>query len=259
MLAISPDDILLHQIAVPDMPDVPKEHGGAVRIGNGNVIERLYRGRHRVCAHRVLGLADLRGAARQGQVLGIDGVDDLQRCQPFRQQLCLVDIDHDLPVFSAGRCRQGDAVHWRDHLAQPVDPVIIELRFAQPVRAEADLHDRNGRRAVLYNHRRLNAGRHQRADRIGGRDNLRDREVEIDVRLEIDLLHRDAVDGFGLDVPDAVDVGADRVLAVGSDALLHLGRVETGVLPDHRHHRNVDLGKDVRRHFDRSSDAEEQD
>src|SRR5215469_13284142 len=56
-------------------------------------------------------------------------------------------------------------------------------------------------------------------------------------------LHRDAVDGLGLDVLDAVDVGADRVLAVGRKALLHLSRVEAGVLPDHRGHGMSISGK----------------
>ena len=88
------------------------------------------------------------------------------------------------------------------------------------------------------------------------RDDLRDGEVEIDVRLEIDLLNRQAIQGLRLDVLDAVDVRADRVLAVGGDALLHLGRAEAGVAPDHRHDRDPDLGKDVGRHRANGGDAE---
>ena len=49
------------------------------------------------------------------------------------------------------------------------------------------------------------------------------------------------------------------VLAVGGDALLHLRRAEAGVLPDHGHHRNVDLRKDVGRHRADRGDAEKQD
>ena len=45
---------------------------------------------------------------------------------------------------------------------------------------------------------------------------------------------------------DDADVLTDRILAVGSDALLHLGCAETGIAPGHGHHRNVDLWNDVR-------------
>jgi hypothetical protein len=44
-------------------------------------------------------------------------------------------------------------------------------------------------------------------------------------------------------VSEGKDGGAQRILAVGGDALLHLGRAETGVLPDDRNDWNVDLRK----------------
>ncbi len=147
----------------------------------------------------------------------------------------------------------------RDHLPQLVDTVIVKLRLVERVRAEADLQHGDGRCAVLHDDRRLDADRHQCANRVRGGDDLRDRQVEVHVRLEIDLLHRNAVHGLGLDVLDAVDVRADRVLAVGGDALLHLGRVETGVLPDHRNHRYIDLRKDVGRHLNGCGDPQKQD
>src|SRR5271165_6532794 len=46
-------------------------------------------------------------------------------------------------------------------------------------------------------------------------------QIAVDPGLEINLLHRDAVEGLGLHVPDAGNVRADRVLAVGRDSLLH--------------------------------------
>jgi len=44
--------------------------------------------------------------------------------------------------------------------------------------------------------------------RVGRRNDLRDREVEIDVLLEEDLLDREAAQGLRLDVLDASDVRA---------------------------------------------------
>ena len=110
----------------------------------------------------------------------------------------------------------------------------------------------------MHDDRRLNACRQQRSDRIGRRNDLGDREVQIDVRLEVDLLNGQPVQRLGFHVLDAVDVRADRILAVGSDALLHLGRAEAGVLPDHRNYRNIDLRKNVRRHRIDRADAQEQ-
>src|ERR1700730_8170712 len=77
-------------------------------------------------------------------------------------------------------------------------------------------------RGIIVSHetdynRRLDARRHQGADCIRRRDDLRD--VEVDVGLKIDLLHRDAVEGLRLHVLNAVDAGTDRVLTVGGDAL----------------------------------------
>ena len=54
----------------------------------------------------------------------------------------------------------------------------------------------------MHDDRRLDAGRHQRADRIGRGNNLRDRKFEIDVRLEVNFDHRQAVQGLGFDVLD---------------------------------------------------------
>jgi hypothetical protein len=84
-------------------------------------------------------------------------------------------------------------------------------------------------------------------------------EVEIDVLLEVDLLHRQAGQGLCLDVLDTVDVGADGILTIGGDALLHLGRAESGIAPDHRHHRNLDFGEDVRPHGSYCDNAEKKD
>jgi hypothetical protein len=61
-----------------------------------------------------------------------------------------------------------------------------------------------------HHDRRLDAGRQQSADCVCGRDDLRDRQIEIDVRLKIDLLDRDAGQRLRLDVLDAVDIGAAR-------------------------------------------------
>jgi len=62
-----------------------------------------------------------------------------------------------------------------------------------------------------------------------------------------------------LHVLDAGYVGTHRVLAIGRDSLLHLRRAEAAVLPDHRHHRNVDFREDILRHDPDGGDADKDD
>ncbi len=249
----------LHQRAIADGADILDEHRGAVRELHGDVVEVGDRRRHRIGANGILCVADLGRARGQREGLRIDRVHHVERRQAFGGQLQRIEIDHDLPVLAARGCRQGEPVNGRQPLPQIVDAVIIELLLVEIVRAEAELQDRDARRVVLHDDRRLDAGRQQRADRIGRRDDLRDREVEIDVGLEVDLLDRDAVERLRLDVANVADVGADRVLAVGGDPRLHLGRREPGFLPDHRDDGDVDLGKNIGRHRRDRADPEKDD
>ncbi len=144
-------------------------------------------------------------------------------------------------------------------LADSVDAVVIELLLAERVGTQAYLQNRDARRIELHHRRGLDSRRQRRADAVGRRHDLRDGEVEIDVRLEKNLLHREPGQGLSLDVLDAVDVRTDRILAVSGDALVHLRRAKTGIAPDHRHDRNIDFRKDVRGHFPGCDDAQKQD
>jgi len=102
-------------------------------------------------------------------------------------------------------------------------------------------------------------GRQQHADEIRRRNDLRDRDIEAHVRLKIDPLDRDPIQRWGLDILDPVGAGANRILAVGGDALLHFRRVEPGVLPDDCDHRDIDLRKNICRHHPEGGEAEKQD
>jgi hypothetical protein len=84
-------------------------------------------------------------------------------------------------------------------------------------------------------------------------------KIEADVGLEINLHDRNAVQRLRLHVLDAGYVGTHRVLAIGRDSLLHLRRAKAAVLPDHRHHRNVDFREDILRHDPDSGDADKDD
>ncbi len=171
------------------LADVLEEHRLPVDVFDGNVVEIRDAHGHRIGAYRVLRIAELRETRRQGQVLSIDRVHHVRRGQASGLKLERVDIDHDLPGFAAVRCGKGHTLHRGKLLAQVVDPVVVELLLVEAVGGEAELQYRNARGVVRHYNRRLDARRQQGADCIRRRDDLRDGEVEVDVGLEIDLLH----------------------------------------------------------------------
>src|SRR5260370_41666960 len=73
------------------------------------------------------------------------------------------------------------------------------------------------------------------------------------------LMDRQTIESLRFHVLDAVDVGADGILAVGADALFHFRRGEAGVLPYHGDHWNADLRKNISRHRSDGGDAQKQD
>ena len=111
--------------------DVLHEDRRAIDELDRDLVEVVDRRRRRVGAHRILGVADLRRAGRQGQVLRIDGIDDVERGQAPREQLLRVDVHHDLAILAAGRRRQRDARNRRQLLPDPVDAVVVELLLAE--------------------------------------------------------------------------------------------------------------------------------
>ncbi len=156
------------------------------------------------------------------------------------------------------RRREGHARHRGNLLTQVVVAVVVQLLLAEAVGAQTELQHGDAGGIILHHDRRLDAGRHQRANRVRPRDDLRDRQIEIDIGLEVNLLHRDAIERLRLHVLDPSDARTDGVLAVGGDALLHFRRAQAGVLPDHGDDRNVDLRKDVSRRDRDRRDAEKQ-
>ena len=91
-----------------------------------------------------------------------------------------------------------------------------------------------------------------------GRD-LRQRQFDLGVGLEVDADHRDAVVGLRFDVLDIVDGGGHGALEDGDDALFHLLGREAAVGPDDADDRNIDIGEDIHRHGDDRAAAEDGD
>ncbi len=107
------------------------------------------------------------------------------------------------------------------------------------------------------------AGQHTRrhlADGAGHlRGDLRDGHVDLDVGVEVDPNHGDAVVGLRFDVFDVVDVGGEAALKIRNDALFHLLRGKTRVLPEHADDGDVNIGENIHRHGDDGGHAQEGD
>src|SRR5262249_19859095 len=148
-------------------------------------------------------------AGGQCEVLCIHGVHNVDRGQPLRHELCRVEIDHDLPVLSAVGRRERNAGNRGELLTQAIEAVVVKLLLVEIVGGQADLQDRNTRRIELDDDGGLNSVGHECADSICGGDDLRDGQIKIDIRLEVNFLDGNSVERLRLDVANAADAGAD--------------------------------------------------
>ena len=65
------------------------------------------------------------------------------------------------------------------------------------------------------------------------------------VRLKEDLDHRYAVQRLRLDMLDVVDQRSERSFGLENDAVRHVLRIESLIIPDDAHDRNIDVGQDI--------------
>jgi hypothetical protein len=70
---------------------------------------------------------------------------------------------------------------------------------------------------------------------------------QVRLRLQKDLGDRAPIDGSGLQVFDVVDRGRENAFVERGKPAFHLRRVQAGKLPGDGDHRDIDIGKDVRR------------
>ena len=83
--------------------------------------------------------------------------------------------------------------------------------------------------------------------RLGDGRDLRDRGLDLRVRLEEDLDDADAGEGLRLDVLDVVDRRRQGPLVAPDDPVRHLRRGQAAVAPHRADDRDVDVGEDVDR------------
>ena len=111
----------------------------------------------------------------------------------------------------------------------------------------------------MQDERRRRAGWQDAQERLRDRGDLGNSGLNFGAFVEENLNDRDTVVTLGLDMLDVVHGRGHGALGHGDKALLHfLGR-DARKTPDHAHHRDVDLGKNVRSHAGDCDDAHEHD
>ena len=140
------------------------------------------------------------------------------------------------------------ALHGGELGADEILPQVVEFLLAQRGTAQAQLQNRHAGGVVFQNVRRKDSRRQHAQDGLNDRGDLRDRQLDVDIRMEENLDHRDAVVRLRFDVLDVVDRGGHGAFGDGDDALFHFVRRESGIGPDDADDRDIDVGKDVRRH-----------
>ena len=111
----------------------------------------------------------------------------------------------------------------------------------------------------MKDERRRGAGRHDAQERLSDRCDLSDASLDFGPLVEENFDDRNTVVTLRLDVLDVVHGRGHGTLANRDEAFLHfLGR-DAGKAPDHAHHGDVDLWKNVGSHARDRDNAREHD
>jgi hypothetical protein len=133
------------------------------------------------------------------------------------------------------------------------------LLLGQLIAAQARQQHGNAGGVVLEDERWKDAGRQYPQDllRLGVHlgDGCRDRRVG----LEVEPRDSGAPERHGFDVLDPIHRRGECPLSHVNDTVLHLGRRQPGVAPDHADDRNVDARKNVYGHGHDGKDAQDGD
>ncbi len=141
--AVAAHDVGLRCVAITYVGDVAHIHHAAGHCLDRQVVERGHRVGAAVHLHVVFLRADFGCAAWQNQVLCVDGVDYVEWGKAFGLERAWIDIDHDLPHFSAERQWHGCALHRRELRADLAVAEVVELLLGQRVAGESELQDRD--------------------------------------------------------------------------------------------------------------------
>ncbi len=253
------DDVGLDCESVAHLCHIADVNHRAVHLLDRQIIQHLQDLRAGVEPHVVFAVANFLRAGWQDHILYVDRVAYVDGRQTFAVKFRRIDIDHDLARFASVRQRHLRALHRRKLGADEIQSEIVKLLFGKRLAAQANLQNRNVRRAVLNDERRRGAGRHDPQQRLANRRDLRDTRFHFCSFMEKNFDDRNAVVALRLDVLDIVHGRGHGALANRDEALFHFFRRDAGVAPDDAHDRDVDVRKNVSGHARDRHDPKQHD
>ena len=188
----------------------------------------------------VLAVANLRGALRLDQILGIDRVDHVGPGDAPLQQLLRVEVHAHHAILAAIGRGQFRSFNGRQTRAQEVGSQVGQLLLGQTLAGQSDLQNGNIRGALSNQKRRCRARRHAANGRLGRRCHFGDVAVKVRLRLQEHLDHRDAVVGLRLDMIDVLDRVRHVSLHDTGEAVLHVLGRKARIIHNHADHGNID-------------------
>ena len=156
-----------------------------------------------------------------------------------------IRVHGDEALLSAVGKRRGRPLDGCELCSDEVIAKVKELLFAKCVARQTELDHRNRGSGIDDHQRRRSSRRQEAQERLRDSGSLRQRRLNVGVRLEIDLNDGDAVERLRLGVFDVIDQRGDSALDVAGDALFHLLRLEASKGPDETDNGNIDLWKNV--------------
>jgi hypothetical protein len=252
-VSVLPHDIGLWREAVAHVSHFTQIGRRAIERAHRNVVEPFHRSGRAVHIDRVFLRPDLGRAGWQNQVLRIERADHIRRRQAFGEQRARVEVDRDQPRFAAVRIRHGRARNRHQLRAQEVQRSVVERLLGELWARQAELDHRDAGSRVTDHQGRRRARRHLLELCLLDGHRLRNRGLDVRVRLQEHLEDRDARQRLRFDVLDVVDGGGQTALVDGRDAVGHVFGRQARVIPDDADHRNIDF----RQHVDRRGQQHE--
>ncbi len=142
-------------------------------------------------------MAHLHIAARENDVLGVEGVDDIGRGESVCLQLLGIDVDLHLTLFAAEWKSERGSLHGCKLGADEVLSEVVQLLLGEAVTGESKLQYRDAGGTVLNDQRRIRPLRILAKRCLRDCGDLRDCLGDVDGWAEENLDDRDAVQGLG--------------------------------------------------------------
>ena len=256
--AVNAHNIGLRRVAVAHVGYVADIDHSAVHRLDGQIVQVVDHLRSGVGLDGVFEAVDLHRAGWHDQVLRRDGIDHIGGRESLGLERVQVKVHLNLALLAAIGKRRLRSLDGCQLGADVLLAQVVQLLLVEAFAGKTEHQNGHAGSVVLDDEWRIGTGRQAAQLHLADGRYLGYGVADIDVRLEENLDDSQAVERLRLDVLDVVDRGGHAALAVGHDAVGHLRRGEAVEVPHHRHHRDIDVGKDVRRHRQDAEDAENQ-